>query len=503
MLDAGLCLEPERAAMIAEMSRTQPAGWAAAQLKKVKEGTSANTKGIPLKLVYGSDFPYREADRHIPAEYEGVGLRPSLAQGGFSNVWGAAMMPYAQRDIGGWPIQISDLAGHYAAALKLTGLSAKHDGLEQTFPLYLDGMPALELSRQSQLLLKSLENNRGQLARTGIIFGQARVAAQADPGAQSKGCVYCGLCMYGCPYGYIYNSADTLRTLQTEPNFSYQPGVIVTSLQESGDHVLIAGYDRLSGKALEIKADRVFLAAGVIPTTQILLRSMSLYDETLSMKDSQYFLVPLALMKTSGDVRREALHTLSQLFLEIFDPKISPYTVHLQVYSYNDLIGQAVASALGPLGKHLDFLARALENRLLIVQGYLHSDHSSRILVTLKRDENAGLDRLQLKAESSPQTRPTIGRVLRKLLRHARHLGAVPVLPMLKIAEPGRGFHSGGTFPMHSQPGPRQTDTLGRPQGWKRVHAVDATVLNSIPATTITLSVMANAHRIASRADSN
>jgi choline dehydrogenase-like flavoprotein len=39
---------------------------------------------------------------------------------------------------------------------------------------------------------------------------------------------------------------------------------------------------------------------------------------------------------------------------------------------------------------------------------------------------------------------------------------------------------------------------LGRPVGFERVSAVDAAVLPSIPATTITLTVMANAHRIAS-----
>ena len=72
----------------------------------------------------------------------------------------------------------------------------------------------------------------------------------------------------------------------------------------------------------------------------------------------------------------------------------------------------------------------------------------------------------------------------------------VPLLPMLKIAEPGRSFHTGGSFPMATQPRGFQTDLLGRLPGWKHTHAVDATVFPSIPATTITLSVMANAHRI-------
>jgi choline dehydrogenase-like flavoprotein len=67
---------------------------------------------------------------------------------------------------------------------------------------------------------------------------------------------------------------------------------------------------------------------------------------------------------------------------------------------------------------------------------------------------------------------------------------------MLRIAEPGRGFHAGGTLPMRTQPGEFETDVLGRPAGWRRLHVVDAAVLPSIAATTITFTVMANAHRI-------
>src|SRR5207249_9238976 len=122
---------------------------------------------------------------------------------------------------------------HYAAVLELTGLSARHDDLERFFPLYLEHAPALDLSRQSQALLARLEQNRTRLDGAGIHFGQARLAVRAARPAQPEGCVYCGLCMYGCPYGYIYNSADTLRQLEKEPNFSYQPGLIVTRLRET------------------------------------------------------------------------------------------------------------------------------------------------------------------------------------------------------------------------------------------------------------------------------
>ena len=87
-----------------------------------------------------------------------------------------------------------------------------------------------------------------------------------------------------------------------------------------------------------------------------------------------------------------------------------------------------------------------------------------------------------------------------KLVANARSLGGLPVVPAMQFAEPGRSYHSGGTFPMRAKPGKFETDILGQPTGLPGVHLVDASVFPSIPATTITLTVMANAHRIASEA---
>ena len=492
LLDAGLSLEKPRADLAAQMRATPPNAWSAEQIRRLKEGMQSNAKGIPLKLAFGSDYPYRECDTHLPADYENVALRPTLARGGFSSVWGAAMLPYSESDVSGWPIRLSDLAEHYAAVAKFTGLSAKRDDLEKLFPTHLAQPAALQLSRQAKIFLGHLEKNRAPLRAAGFVFGQARVGVRvATP--ESNGCVYCGLCMYGCPYGYIYNSEDTLRELQAHPNFSYQSDVIVTRLRENPAGMTIEGYQRVSREPFAAECSRVYLAAGVIPTAQILLRSQNLYDQPAFIQDSQYFLIPLALARSAGDVRQEALHTLSQLFVEIFDSEISPHSVHLQVYSYNDLIGQAVRKSFGPLAGPLELLARALERRLLVVQGYLHSSHSARIALTLKRGTP---DRMHLRAEPNPETKPIIRRVVRKLLRHARHFGALPLPPMLQIAEAGRGFHSGGTFPMSANPAAMQSDTLGRPHGWSRLHVVDASVLPEIPATQITFSVMANAHRL-------
>jgi choline dehydrogenase-like flavoprotein len=338
--------------------------------------------------------------------------------------------------------------------------------------------------------LQNLDRHREKLRGRGWHFGRARVAVRAADSPRGIGCVYCGQCMTGCVYGCIYNSADTVRELRAEKNFSYQRDVIVTKLRENSGKVFIEGFQRETRTPLAFEADRIYLAAGVIPTAQILLRSQNAYDQPLTLRDSQYFLFPLLLARRTRDVQAEALYTLSQLFIELNNSQISRRTVHLQIYTYSDIIAQAVRISLGPL----KIFARQLEERMLVVQGFLHSDESPAIKIQLKRDGEK--DFLQLDAQQNPASRRTVKKILRELFLQMRRLGGIVVPPMLQLAEPGRGFHSGGSLPMRAAPGKIESDTLGRPHGWSRVHAVDASVLPSIPATTITFSVMANAHRI-------
>ena len=498
MLDAGIQLEPERARLVQALSQTTPDRWAPEDVQRLKEGMDPAVSGIPRKRIFGSEYPYRDAVQHLGLACEGVGLEASLALGGFSTVWGASMLPCLEGDITDWPVSVPQLAPHYKAVLELTGLSAERDALADLFPLHFEAPGHLEASRQAQAMLGAMDRHRDGLRKARIHHGRARVAIKAARGPAEPGCVYCGMCMYGCPYGYIYSSEQTLAQLKHAGDFRYQPDVIVRAVKESANGVKISGYHRLTREPLEFEAEQVYLACGVIPTTGILLRSLQAYDRPVPIKDSQYFLLPVALTKRIPNVRHEALHALSQLYLEVLDPKVSPYTVHLQVYTYNDLIGRTVSGTMGPLAKWLPFLARELEGRLLLIQGFIHSAESSRIVATLRKNPADGKDTLLLQAEANPMAKTVVRRVVRKLLGQTRRLGVVPLPMLLQMGKPGRSFHSGGSFPMRANPGAFETDVCGRPAGWQRVHAVDATVLPSIPATTITLTVMANAHRIAS-----
>ncbi|WP_460491386.1 NAD(P)-binding protein [Dactylosporangium cerinum] len=490
ILDVGLTLEPTRALTVGRMAGQRPVQWADEDLASVQENMSAGISGVPLKVSFGSDFPYRDAERHLPRRATDVGVVPSFGQGGLGNVWGAAALPCLPDELNEWPIGPGELGPHFAQVLSFVGLSGAADDLAERFPTYTDRLESLPASRQAEALLRDLRRNQQPLRAQGFVFGRARLAV-ARRNAGGHPCERCGLCMFGCPYGLIYNPATTLRELVAQGKVTYVPGVLVTRFAERGGEVHIEGRDRVTGEKTLHVATRLYVAGGVLCSTKLYLESIGAYGHEVVMRDSQYFLLPMLRYSGVRGVSDEGLHTLSQVFLEVFDPQLSANSIHLQIYTYNELYRRAIAAALGAAYPAFRSVSAALLQRMLLIQGYLHSDLSGEIGLTLHRDGT-----LDLHGRRGPQTRPVLKKLIAKLHRHRSLLRAVPLGPTMKLGEPGRGFHCGGTLPMRRKPGDFETDPLGRPAGFERVHLVDSTVFPTITASTITLTVMANAYRI-------
>ena len=187
--------------------------------------------------------------------------------------------------------------------------------------------------------------------------------------------------------------------------------------------------------------------------------------------------------------------TLPQAFAELRDGAVSPHLVHAQLYGWNAFYARDLIASYGR-GLRLAAPAfEALARRLIVAQIFLHSDHSARIDLRLAADG---------RLSATPRPNPETGRVLRKAARRLgaamRHAGLLALVAALRQGPVGSSFHAGGSMPMAKAPRGHEADILGRPAALKRIHVVDASVLPAIPATTITLSVMANAHRIGSEA---
>jgi choline dehydrogenase-like flavoprotein len=499
MLDAGLELESSRRTQLANLQSMPSTSWPKGSVGFLRDGVEATRDGIPMKLAYGSDFAYRDPIGQ-PISSHGAYGKPSFARGGLSNVWGASVLPYRTEDMSEWPISAGDLAPHYRAVLAMMPFAGRHDGLEEQFPLYHDSPGRLGGSSQAEALLRDLQLSASKLSARGVRFGASRLAVQAEGAGGKPGCVHCGMCLYGCPYEFIYNSAHTLDKLRDNGAFTYRSGVVIDQLEEVSSQVEVTGRNLDGAESFQMRADKVFVACGVLSTARLLLASLDAYGQPIHALDNCYFLLPLMRYRSQPEALRERLHTLAQVFIEMVDPAIGPHRAHLQVYTYNELLREEMARMMGPLRGALPMVQRSVLGRLLLIQGYLHSDLSARIQIVLKQGARGASPSLDLTGEPNPQTGPALAGLGRRLWAERGSLKAVPISRMLRVGLPGRGFHTGGTFPMKANPGPFEVDVLGRPHGFTRVHIVDSSVFPSLPATTITLSVMANAHRIGTEA---
>jgi len=486
MIDVGEQLEPLLEACRAELAAREPQDWNQAALAAYK--APQLQQGDDEIRRYGSDFVVRDAVRLLRNRPPWLGLRPSFARGGLSNAWGAAVLPYRQEDLANWPVSAQDLAPHYKAVARFMPVAGASDALEDFFPAFgMSGARLLVQSGQAASLLKRIDDKRAVLKGMYVVGGAARQAASAD-------CRRCGLCLHGCPFEYIFKASQTVTAMQRDPRFEYRSGLRAISFEQTAQLVRLV-CKQADGTIEIIEGERLFLAGGVLPSAQIVLNAMGARE--LVLHDSQHFFLPLVhLWNSSVDPAKEARHAMTEVFIELDDPAVSPHTVHAQLYTYNEFYAVDMKRRYGGVLPFADPLFDALGRRLIVSQIFLHSDHSHRIAVELV----GGGEQLAARLIENPDVASVVKRAKAAYAKVARSLGLLAIGAASRLGAPGSSFHAGGSLPMRRSPHGLETDVLGRIAGIERVHIVDASVLPSIPATTITFSVMANAHRIASNA---
>jgi choline dehydrogenase-like flavoprotein len=402
-------------------------------------------------------------------------------------------MPFTESTFESWPFDFSAMRPHYEAILREIPFAGEDDDLSAAFPLLGRSDPLPSLSLRSQWTLDAYTQNRSLLNGRGITVGKARLAFR------SRECVRCGMCMTGCPYRLIYSAADTIDGLLRSNRVTHHSGFRVINVEEDDQRAKVIAVEIATGRAQHFEADRVFIACGAVGSTRLIASSLNLSGVDLPMLESQQYILPFLSARPTPDPRAQPDFTLNQFNMIVALDEESVDISQLHFYTYNS----AFIDALPPLlrSRAAQPLQSQLIRRLTVALGYLPSWRSPRLVVRPQsRPASADIADLHISRESAPSGRGQMMRtVLTRLAQAARHLDLYPVIPMLKMAAGGKSYHVGGSFP-HSDDATDgfHSDRLGRVANWKRIHAVDASVFPSVPAMTFTLTIMANAHRIAS-----
>ena len=498
ILDLGTELESERQAARSVLATTSPHRWTRRDLDLVSAPPQAKSFGkLPTKQIYGSNFVFENSGQldDIDADGEANPLVVSGAYGGFSNTWGAQLMPYSTGTFRTWPIPRVDFEPHYREILRQIPYSGESDDLEETFPLMgtPDGLP--KVTHRTSSVMQRYERRRVGVRRHGVTVGRARLALKGSA------CRNVGLCMTGCPYQNVYSASQTFDQLRARNRVEYRSGMRVDRIEEDATgRVSVHATDVASGQRRTFAADRVFVGAGAIGTTRIVAGSLGFTDRSIMLAESIQFMMPFVSMRPVPELTQNGEFTLNQFNLFVSFDSDGKEAALVHCYPYNDIMLGTLPGFLtsGPLKG----LTRAGLRRLTVGLGYLPSWASPPVELRVGRPkDDHSLPPIQVTPAENETTQPMLKQVIRQLRRSGRALDLHPIPGQTKLSGAAKSYHYGGSFPMRAKPfGEFSSDLLGRVGPWRNVHLIDASVFPTVAATTFTLTIMANAHRIATEA---
>ncbi|RWC35803.1 MAG: GMC family oxidoreductase [Mesorhizobium sp.] len=504
VFDPGTVLDAETQEIISRLSKLRVDDWDAEDVRRVSlQPKQVRSDSLPEKRSYGSDFPFVNRGQLDGVHSEGRvnSAVISSAYGGFSNVWGAQIMPFSAATFKGWPFDFSDMEEHYRTILGHIPFAGESDDLEEWFPLIGSPDPLPPLAPRTQMVLANYDRHRDRVRSTGITIGRARLAFSAPE------CQPCGLCMTGCPRSLIFSASHSFDGFRRSGRIDYRSGLLAVRVDQEGDTAVVQARELSSGRIQRFTADRVFVGCGAIGTTRLILGSLG-SDQPVHLSESAQFVLPMMSMKPTPDPRTRREFTLNQFNMVIGRDEEGFDVSQIHFYPFN----QAYYDALPGFLQHraAAFATDRLLSRLTVGLGYLPSWASPKVRVTTQvsaaPDElpqitltSEGFSEAKVRGKDVP---PMLPDVLKRIRRAAPYLDLWPVTPQMLWSGGAKSYHFGGSFPHASEPdsGSATTDRLGRLARWDRIHLIDGSVFPNVPATTFTLTVMANSHRIACEA---
>lgn len=496
VIDIGLQLESDRAQLVEDLASSVPDEWDEQAIELIsKQPVAGRNSSIPEKRVFGSDYPFRNVGQlgGLTTVNSETAALISSAYGGFSNVWGSQIMPFATAAFESWPVSGATMRRHYEAILRQIPFAGEEDDLAARFPLMRSPVPLPPMSLRSQRVLTAYEKHKSRLNDHGIIIGKARLAFDAAK------CIRCGMCMTGCPYRLIYSAAQTFDALRHAGRVTFNSGFMAVKIIEEANRAAVIAKEIATGRIRRFEADRVFVACGAIGTTRLVTNSLGLFDVDLPMLESRQFVLPLLSLRATEDPRNSRDFTLNQFNMIVAPDGGATDLSTIHFYTFNSAFINSLPAVLR--ARSAEWLQVQLLRRLTVAFGYLPSWNSSRLRIRIgSRCSQPGLPGFHVSSEAPPPGQSQMLRtVMLRLIQSARMLDLYPVIPMLRLSAAGKSYHWGGSFPhMTDRVTIFSSDVLGRAGSWERIHLVDAAVFPAVPAMTYGLTVMANAHRIAS-----
>lgn len=438
-------------------------------------------------------------------KFKAEGFKPlfSFAQGGLAEAWTAGVYPFNDEELTDFPFSYADIAPYYGELAKRIGISGEADDLIRFYPFHENVMPPLELDLHSKILLRDYADHKTHLNRDiGVYLGRSRLATLSQDKDGRKACCYSGRCHWGCPTQSLYTPSSTLHECQQYSNFQYLPQMYVKHFDYNHENRITAVVTEEidTEKLHQFNVDKLVLAAGTLSSSKIFMESVFQKTGTIiklpGLMDNRQVWAPFVNLKMIG---------------KQFDPE--SYQYHQVVVGMNSdrpkefvhgLITTLTTALIHPLIQNMplslkasSFLFRDLHAGLGLVNVNFHDTRRKANFLTLETDGKSSDTILKIKYSPPKDENNRIAKNLKRLRKALRRIGCIAPSRMQEKRPMGASIHYAGTLPMSKKKDTLTTSNFCRSHDFPNLYIVDGTTFPFLPAKNLTLTLMANAIRVA------
>ncbi|CAL2060945.1 GMC oxidoreductase [Tenacibaculum sp. 190524A05c] len=410
----------------------------------------------------------------------------SFAKGGLGTAWGTGSYLFTKEELEKSGLSPDEMDSAYKTMFERIGITEGNHANN-----YPEEVP-LETDKSIQKIQKSYHKNQKYFNTKEIHLKRTPLAVISSPKENRKAYEYNDMDFWHDNNKSAYRPWITLNELKTNKNFSYVNNAYVYEYKEVENQIEVTIIHTKTQEKVVYFCKKLMLGASVFGTTRIVLRSTNNYNKKLSLLCNSYFYIPCINLKMLGKLNSKKKIGLSQLTLYIKNKK------HLEIanfFTYRSLLLFKLVKE-SPLNiKVSRLLFKFLHSSIVIVGFHISKTQNHTDQLVLEKDDTTITnDKLRFITTENNEEKTQEKGLIKRLKKILFKLKCIP----LKVIQTTKGssIHYAGTLPFSNDEKPLTTNLNGKLSGSKNIYIIDASSFTFLPAKGVTLTAMANAHRV-------
>jgi hypothetical protein len=401
--------------------------------------------------------------------------------GGLGNYWSTSMFPFHSDNFLDWPINYDDLKPYYKEIADEIGIAGRKNSLNNYFPENFINNEPIESTPIVSSFMDSINTNNGNKYK--LIKGSNHLAVETNPN-RINACIYCGGCFYGCHQDSLFVPTRHLKELINKGEIKYIDSIVHKVEKASSGKILINSKEEFLGEY-----DKVFLCAGAIASTKIVLRSFNLHDKTVYIDDNEMYNFPIFYY--GQKLKQFSDHFPISTDVIGFVPNVddvkyaqSHFTV-LPSYLFDFYFPKKLTN-------QFDSSIKKIQGRFMLAQLYIDGSTASRYAVSINSNDEFIIENVRRDA-SDYGAKECINTLKNNLSKSSFY---IPPFPLMKVRSSAH-YVGGFSFINDLIPIDDRCELI------PNFYSCDSMVFPESPAQPLTFTIMANAARVTELALNN